>query len=87
MFSEMLSFILLQLPGHLQARLQNCHNYQPSVSPVPLPAPVHGGPTERGQAGNQPIINAVLLKWLQRLQFKMGQIEVQSSTATQFYSI
>uniref|UniRef100_A0A182PPV4 Uncharacterized protein n=1 Tax=Anopheles epiroticus TaxID=199890 RepID=A0A182PPV4_9DIPT len=28
-----------------------------------------------------------LLKWLQRLQFKMGQIELQSSTATQFYSI
>lgn len=28
-----------------------------------------------------------LLKWLQRLQFKMGQIECQSSTATQFYSI
>lgn len=28
-----------------------------------------------------------LLKWLQKLQFKMGQIELQSSTATQFYSI
>ncbi|XP_043946819.1 protein unc-79 homolog isoform X7 [Drosophila biarmipes] len=28
-----------------------------------------------------------LLKWLQRLQFKMGQIELQASTATQFYSI
>ncbi|XP_067119858.1 protein unc-79 homolog isoform X2 [Centruroides vittatus] len=28
-----------------------------------------------------------LLKWLQRLQFKMGQIELQSSAATQFYSI
>lgn len=28
-----------------------------------------------------------LLKFLQKLQFKMGQIEVQSSTATQFYSI
>uniref|UniRef100_U5ELY1 Uncharacterized protein n=1 Tax=Corethrella appendiculata TaxID=1370023 RepID=U5ELY1_9DIPT len=28
-----------------------------------------------------------LLKWLQRLQFKMGQIELQSSTAIQFYSI
>ncbi|KAM8704273.1 hypothetical protein ACLKA7_008814 [Drosophila subpalustris] len=29
----------------------------------------------------------ILLKWLQRLQFKMGQIELQASTATQFYSI
>ncbi|XP_023216123.1 protein unc-79 homolog [Centruroides sculpturatus] len=28
-----------------------------------------------------------LLKWLQRLQFKMGQIELQSSAATQFYSL
>lgn len=28
-----------------------------------------------------------LLKFLQKLQFKMGQIELQSSTATQFYSI
>ncbi|XP_032588386.1 protein unc-79 homolog isoform X5 [Drosophila mojavensis] len=28
-----------------------------------------------------------LLKWLQHLQFKMGQIELQASTATQFYSI
>lgn len=31
--------------------------------------------------------SSALLKWLQRLQFKMGQIELQSSTATQFYSI
>lgn len=28
-----------------------------------------------------------LVKFLQKLQFKMGQIELQSSTATQFYSI
>ncbi|XP_063709308.1 protein unc-79 homolog isoform X4 [Culicoides brevitarsis] len=32
-------------------------------------------------------VSDALLKWLQRLQFKMGQIELQSSTATQFYSI
>lgn len=31
--------------------------------------------------------NEILLKYLLKLQFKMGQIEVQSSTATQFYSI
>ncbi|XP_059468536.1 protein unc-79 homolog isoform X3 [Neocloeon triangulifer] len=31
--------------------------------------------------------NPFLLKWLQRLQFKMGQIELQSSAATQFYSV
>lgn len=31
--------------------------------------------------------NEALLKYLLKLQFKMGQIELQSSTATQFYSI
>ncbi|XP_055384456.1 protein unc-79 homolog isoform X2 [Condylostylus longicornis] len=35
----------------------------------------------------QTLQSEALLKWLQRLQFKMGQIELQSSTATQFYSI
>ncbi|XP_065352317.1 protein unc-79 homolog isoform X2 [Cloeon dipterum] len=33
------------------------------------------------------VSNPFLLKWLQRLQFKMGQIELQSSAATQFYSV
>ncbi|XP_054711004.1 protein unc-79 homolog [Uloborus diversus] len=33
-------------------------------------------------AGSSPF-----LRWLQRLQFKMGQIELQSSNATQFYSL
>ncbi|KAF4533554.1 hypothetical protein B566_EDAN001039 [Ephemera danica] len=31
--------------------------------------------------------NPFLLKWLQRLQFKMSQIELQSSAAAQFYAI
>ncbi|XP_020814135.1 protein unc-79 homolog isoform X3 [Drosophila serrata] len=35
----------------------------------------------------QALKSEALLKWLQRLQFKMGQIELQASTATQFYSI
>jgi hypothetical protein len=30
---------------------------------------------------------AILLKWLNRLQFKIGQIETQSSHAAQFYSL
>jgi hypothetical protein len=34
-----------------------------------------------------PVHNLLLLKWVQRLQFKMAQIELQSSTATQFYPI
>ncbi|XP_035227755.1 protein unc-79 homolog isoform X3 [Stegodyphus dumicola] len=32
-------------------------------------------------------VSTTFLRWLQRLQFKMSQIELQSSTATQFYSL
>lgn len=65
---------LYQLPGHMQIRLQNCCN----SAPPEIGGDVH---THRRET------NAVLLKWLHRLQFKMGQIEMQSSTAIQFYSI
>ena len=41
----------------------------------------------RNFAPNNPPSNTLLAKWLQRLQFKMGQIELQSSAATQFYSV
>ncbi|XP_015191031.1 PREDICTED: protein unc-79 homolog isoform X6 [Polistes dominula] len=63
-----------QLPGHLQVRLQNCRDFPPSKIAE------HFVSIRRES-------NAVLLRWLHRLQFKMGQIEMQSSTATQFYSI
>ncbi|XP_065166264.1 protein unc-79 homolog isoform X3 [Atheta coriaria] len=66
----------IQLPGHLQVRLQNCRNFIPIGHAEVLP-----------EKSKQHIHNPVLLKWLQRLQFKMGQIELQSSTATQFYSL
>ncbi|XP_017778696.1 PREDICTED: protein unc-79 homolog [Nicrophorus vespilloides] len=66
----------IQLPGHLQVRLQNCRNFVPIIHSEVLP-----------EKSKQYIHNPVLLKWLQRLQFKMGQIELQSSTATQFYSL
>lgn len=63
-----------QLSGQFQVRLQNCRNFPPAtVSDFDKRKPnMH---------------NPVLLKWLQRLQFKMGQIELQSSAATQFYSL
>ncbi|EFN81676.1 Uncharacterized protein KIAA1409 [Harpegnathos saltator] len=64
----------VQLPGHLQMRLQNCRDFPPSRM------------TENF-VSNRRELNAILLRWLHRLQFKMGQIEMQSSTATQFYSI
>ncbi|XP_072402043.1 protein unc-79 homolog isoform X3 [Diabrotica undecimpunctata] len=67
----------LQLPGHLQVRLQNCRNFPPTIIQEAIP--------EKLKVAN--LHNPMLLRWLQRLQFKMGQIELQSSTATQFYSL
>lgn len=32
-------------------------------------------------------VNLDILKWLQTLQFKMAQIELQSSQVNQFYSV
>ncbi|KAK3093633.1 hypothetical protein FSP39_018303 [Pinctada imbricata] len=59
------------LPGHLQVRLQTVENWDP-------PSP------SKGQASFNA---AILLTWLKRIQFKFGQIEVQSSAATQFYTV
>lgn len=61
-----------QLSGTLHVRLQNCRDCA-TTSMVP-------GEQEHHSAEK-------LMKLLHRMQFKMGQIEVQSSTATQFYSI
>ncbi|XP_072170179.1 protein unc-79 homolog [Diadema setosum] len=61
-----------KLPGSLQVRLQNCENWPP-------PSLMKGEVTSYHAT--------TLLKWLKRLQFKMGQIEIQSSAATQFYTV
>ncbi|XP_039288508.1 protein unc-79 homolog isoform X2 [Nilaparvata lugens] len=66
----------VQMPAHMLVRLQACCN-QPPV------AEVNG----IGGTAKQPANNILLLRWLQRLQFKMGQIELQSSVATTFYSL
>ena len=29
----------------------------------------------------------ILVRWLQKLQFKMGQIEMQASNVTQFFTV
>ncbi|KAK4872146.1 hypothetical protein RN001_016270 [Aquatica leii] len=76
LWTPVLSSNHLQLPGHLQVRLQNCRNYPPNSHFEVLPG-----------KSKFYLSNPILLKWLQRLQFKMGQIELQSSTATQFYSL
>ena len=60
-----------QLPGHMQVRLQMCQNWQPK---------------DVTHDGSQ-LDSDTLQKWLKRLQFKLGQIEVQSSAATQFYTV
>lgn len=92
---------LNQLPAHVQVRLQTCLGYPPpdfahqetasarkarrklndelnipQSTAAEFPSPTCG-----------PIHNLLLLKWVQRLQFKMGQIELQSSAATQFYPL
>lgn len=60
-----------QIPNQLKVRLQACLDWVPPLQ-------------TREEAA---FVSTTFLKWLQRLQFKMGQIELQSSTATQFYSL
>lgn len=62
-----------QLPGHMQVRLSMCQNWQPKEAT----------PSE----DNSSLDPNTLLAWLKRLQFKLGQIEVQSAQATQFYMV
>ncbi|XP_066259891.1 protein unc-79 homolog [Euwallacea similis] len=77
LWTPVLSSNQIQLPGHIQVRLQNCRNISPTVH--------QDFPKKKEKVSH--LNNPMLLKWLQRLQFKMGQIELQSSTATQFYSL
>lgn len=60
-----------QLFGHLRVRLDACINWEP--------------PSQTKQDTAQSL--AYLLRWTQKMQFKMTQIELQSSAATQFYCI
>uniref|UniRef100_A0AAR5PWG4 Protein unc-79 homolog n=1 Tax=Dendroctonus ponderosae TaxID=77166 RepID=A0AAR5PWG4_DENPD len=77
LWTPVLSSNQIQLPGHLYVRLQNCRNFSPLIYQEIA--------SDKGKINH--LKNPMLLKWLQRLQFKMGQIELQSSTATQFYSL
>ncbi|XP_059155568.1 protein unc-79 homolog isoform X3 [Physella acuta] len=71
MWTSILFAYHAQLPGHLQVRLQNCQNWEPPH------------PTKDQTSFN----SSILLSWLKRIQFKLGQIEVQSSAATQIYVV
>ncbi|XP_074099660.1 UNC-79 domain-containing protein isoform X1 [Cotesia typhae] len=70
LWSQILFSQHVQLPGHLQMRLQNCRNFPPTRM-------------ADNYISNRRESNAMLLRWLRRLQFRMGQIEIQSSTSTQ----
>ncbi|RWS14223.1 protein unc-79-like protein [Dinothrombium tinctorium] len=63
-----------QLSSHLEVRLQACINWQP-------PSQIKENTTNISFASNP------MLRWLQKIQFKMGQIEMQSSAATQLYTM
>ncbi|ODN04336.1 Protein unc-79 [Orchesella cincta] len=92
-----------QLPAHVQVRLQTCLGYPPpdfllQEAPSATAATTGMNPGHHHQHHHHdilefpsptcgPIHNLLLLKWVQRLQFKMGQIELQSSAATQFYPL
>lgn len=60
-----------QLPGNLHVRLEKCRNWEPQAA----------------QCDSGQLDYDMLLKWLRKLQFKVGQIEMQSSTAAQFYTV
>ncbi|XP_070576526.1 protein unc-79 homolog isoform X2 [Ptychodera flava] len=60
------------LPDSMHVRLQTVENYQPA------------DPTKSEVMSYR---SQIMLKWLKRLQFKLGQIEIQSSAATQFYTV
>lgn len=68
------------MPGQLLVRLRACQDAPPpSVDRSPCPSGSLGQPTS--------VALPSLSRWLHRLQFKMGQIEMQSSAAIQFYSV
>ena len=81
-----------QLAGHLQVRLQACVNWQPPARVRERPRPMNGGASAGGQQASgmghgHRTVSSPMLRWLQKVQFIMTQIETQSSAATQFYTM
>ncbi|KAK7493418.1 hypothetical protein BaRGS_00015318 [Batillaria attramentaria] len=71
MWTSILYSYHAQLPGHLHVRMQAVQNWEPPH------------PTKDHTSFN----SYILLTWLKRIQFKLGQIEIQSSAATQIYVV
>ena len=73
-----------QLPDHVKVRLQAIQDFKPTLEAkdeanwAASSSGQHGG----GRAGTE-----FVRKWLQRMQFKMGQIEMQASNVTQFFTV
>lgn len=68
---------LFQLPGHMKLRLDTCIDFEP-IEPLSVKPRSDLSKSE---------VNLDILKWLQTLQFKMAQIELQSSQVNQFYNV
>lgn len=61
----------------MKSRLDVCIEYKPREPPFIKPI----------SNLSKLEVNIDILKWLQTLQFKMAQIELQSSQVNQFYSV
>ncbi|XP_031779809.1 protein unc-79 homolog isoform X4 [Nasonia vitripennis] len=64
----------IQIPAHLNLRLQHFRRLSLNIE-------------TDDYSFNKQESGIFLLQWLRRLQFKMGQIELQSSSTTQFYAL
>ena len=86
-----LTLPIRQLPGHLSVRL--ALSVPPSLTLPIRQLPGHLSVRLQSCQSQPPEPPAghgsrqLLLAWIQRLQFKMGQIELQSSAAAQFYTV
>lgn len=61
----------------MKLRLDTCIEFEPREPPLIKP--------RSGLSKSE--VNLDVLKWLQTLQFKMAQIELQSSQVNQFYNV
>ena len=77
LFFTIHGYLQVQLPAHLQTRLETCLE---GVLPTNSTA-------NNAEGSHDQHLEGWLLRWLQKLQFKLGQIEIQSSTASQFYNV
>ena len=66
----------VQLPDHVKVRLQVIQDFKPPEVKEP-----------EQEIADRAKGNEFVKKWLQRMQFKMGQTEMQASNVNQFFSV